>query len=236
MTISWTRANGHHGLYSLLSSYPIVSELAGHLTTPELLRLALTSRTTYTCILGSRATFEALKRNCLCDGYGIAARRTFQGEVLSYTRDHAVKHTRRPADNLQCDSTRVRPCQKCGTNVCEECRYFLRVYPRSPEGRPHLNPAYVSTESLVAMCPECDERTEGQVGRKFPVGSVELCDCDLFDRWICHRCRCEEQAEGCEYYRERVTVVGMRDLPDAVASKSILYHALHSLRVSHFPP
>jgi hypothetical protein len=57
----------------------------------------------------------------------------------------------------------------------------------------------------------------------------------LFDRWICHRCRCEEQAEGCKYYRERVTVVRMRDLPDAVASKSILNHAMHSLRVSHPP-
>jgi hypothetical protein len=93
-----------------------------------------------------------------------------------------------------------RPCEKCGENVCVECRFTPRVVSWVPwqhlmiEGRPLRN-TFFAVEVLSAHCPECEKDARERIRRKYPdiPEQENICDYDLFSRWVCPMCRFEEK-------------------------------------------
>lgn len=49
----------------------------------------------------------------------------------------------------------------------------------------------------MCLCQPCDAAAEKEVIGKF---LNELCDCDVFERWICTRCESEEVEFMIEYF------------------------------------
>ena len=82
----------------------------------------------------------------------------------------------------------------------QECRY----YPRNPPGlgypvrRPHLNGPWQNA-NIMCFCVECDAKVEAEevVGKYLN----ELCDCDVYTRWICHKCVVEERQINNDHYK-----------------------------------
>lgn len=64
----------------------------------------------------------------------------------------------------------------------------------------------------MVMCPTCEETTEKELKGKF---LNELCDCDVFTRWICNQCEKKESKEANEYYSVHTLFEGMGDDSDA---------------------
>jgi hypothetical protein len=48
----------------------------------------------------------------------------------------------------------------------------------------------------MCLCNECDEETESALRGQF---LNELCDCDVYTRWICLKCVREEQNFSKDY-------------------------------------
>lgn len=195
----------------IISLFPTLQSLASFVSTQDLFNLALTCKSNYLYILSSQRTFNALRRHCLCDGHGLVERQTFTGlysldhlEHLSCTRYNSW--TDEPIEvrlyNTKCDATEALPCRKCGINICEECRYYQREPPDLPEPRPHVNAAWES-RNVMCLCNACDARLEGELQGQF---LNELCDCDVFTRWICHKCVKEEQQFTQEYYDDHTEI------------------------------
>lgn len=147
----------------LISNYPLLHSLASSLSTLDLYHLALTCKTAYSFILSSSLTFKVLRRNCLCDGHGLADRQAFKGLYsMEYNsgRLHLGVITRRVYQDvpievrlfgLKCDQNQALPCRKCGVNICEECRYYPREQPLFPNRRPHLTDSGTST-NVMGLC------------------------------------------------------------------------------------
>jgi hypothetical protein len=177
------------------------------MSTVDLYNLALTNRTHYSHILGSPTLFKKLRRLCLCDGRGLVKRQNFQRPY--YTNRGAGEWTRNShlySDeeievklyNAKCDEGGALPCVKCGINVCEECRYYLRARPSYKTRRPHVDSAR-QISNIMCLCPECDSAVEEEVKGQF---LNELCDCDPWARWICTRCKIEESDFDTEYCKK----------------------------------
>ncbi|VUC34802.1 unnamed protein product, partial [Clonostachys rosea] len=192
------------GLTDLISSYAILPTLATWVSTVDLYHLALTNRAHYSHILGSPTLFKKLRRFCLCDGRGLIRRQNFQSPY--YSNPKAGEWTRSPhlcSDeeievklyNAKCDEAGALPCVKCGINVCEECRYYLRARPSYQTRRPHVDRAR-QISNIMCLCPKCDSVVEEEVKGQF---LNELCDCDPWARWICTRCKIEESAFDANY-------------------------------------
>lgn len=49
----------------------------------------------------------------------------------------------------------------------------------------------------MCLCDECDVWLESELHGKF---LNELCDCDIYTRWICHKCVREEREFTHQYY------------------------------------
>ncbi|KAM5349364.1 hypothetical protein ACJ41O_005869 [Fusarium nematophilum] len=235
-------------LDDLLSSYSILSSLASWLSTLDLYHLALTSRSSFSYILESRNVFQVLRRQCLCDGRGLAKRQVFRSP---YRTEHdAGKWTINPsftADeeievrlyNVKCDEAGALPCVKCGINICEECRFYRRAAPPAsyPDRRPHLTSSH-ELFNIMCLCPTCDAATEEQVVGKF---LNELCDCDMYTRWICTRCKKEEMAYSRAYFYKHTKMEWDWDGPldeddplDSAPSKTITDHVFE--RAVWLPP
>ncbi|CAG9945745.1 unnamed protein product [Clonostachys rosea f. rosea IK726] len=200
-------ASPRPGLTDLISSYAILPTLATWMSTVDLYNLALTNRTHYSHILGSPTLFKKLRRLCLCDGRGLVKRQNFQRPY--YTNRGAGEWTRNShlySDeeievklyNAKCDEGGALPCVKCGINVCEECRYYLRARPSYKTRRPHVDSAR-QISNIMCLCPECDSAVEEEVKGQF---LNELCDCDPWARWICTRCKIEESDFDTEYCKK----------------------------------
>ncbi|KAM0411124.1 hypothetical protein ACHAPD_010950 [Fusarium lateritium] len=202
--------NFHPDIVDLISSYSILSSLAPWLSTLDLHKLSLTSRSAYSIIHSSDAIFGFLSRQSLCDGRGLAARQAFKG---SYHRNPMPgrwdinPHLSGDEEievylyNVKCDEAEALPCIKCGINVCEECRCYPRAAPPTarPNRRPHLRGNF-ELDNIMCLCEECDKKTEEEISDKF----VNLrCDCDVYTRWICVRCEDEERKTTRQYFAER---------------------------------
>ena len=196
-------------LQDLISQYPILTNLASQLSALDLYHLAATSRANHASIRSSHQVFETLKRTCLCDGHGLRDRHNFAGLYALDPRRHVCGAGRRlyqdePIEvrlfNIECDEAGALPCLKCGINVCEECRYYPREAPLDgyPERRPHLNSPF-SLENVMCLCPQCDAKMQYDLEGQF---LNELCDCDVYTRWICQKSVKEERKFTREYYHE----------------------------------
>ncbi|KAI1409527.1 hypothetical protein F5Y13DRAFT_193282 [Hypoxylon sp. FL1857] len=192
-------------LLDLIGQYPILTTLASYLSTLDLFHLGLTCRDYHAHILSSAKVFEVLQRDCLCDGHGLRRRlntrhyhnfryvwpsgRSFHGEEEMEVRLFAAK----------CDEAGALPCVKCGINICEECRHYPRVLdgPHSPNPRPHLDGS--QNANLMCLCDSCDARLEEQLRGQF---LNELCDCNVYRRWICPTCVKKENRWMLEYYKK----------------------------------
>ncbi|KAK3377322.1 hypothetical protein B0T24DRAFT_620964 [Lasiosphaeria ovina] len=233
-------------LEHLISQYPVLSTLASYVSSLDLFNLALTNRANHSAILSS----PSLRRHCLCDGHGLRDRQGFAGAYAipkhAYKKYYQFGSGARSGNwpehnvgainedepievrlyNIKCDEAGALPCRRCGINVCEECRYYPRIRPahsNAPVRRPHLSLAWFSY-NVTGFCPPCDARTESEVRGKF---LSELCDCDMFRRWICNKCHSEEEQESKAYYakhtddeRDWITEVDDR-LP---ATKAVINH------------
>jgi hypothetical protein len=116
--------------------------------------------------------------------------------TLSYT-DYAISRGMKARDRAVCQLV-GRPCEKCGINICEECRFFphfiAQPFFRPQENRPIFFDG-CGEKVVMAMCASCDEQIEELVSSTYP-DSRHVCDCDLFNRWVCFKCRQEEEKEG----------------------------------------
>ncbi|KAI1394305.1 uncharacterized protein F4822DRAFT_44831 [Hypoxylon trugodes] len=204
-------------LSDLIGQYPILTTIASYLSSVDLLHLGLACRDFHALILSSTKGFEALRRDCLCDGSGLrrrldawrhykykwgSTRRILQDEEIE-VRLFAVK----------CDEAGALPCVKCGINICEECREYPRVMPRygnPPLRRPHLNDTW-EVVNIMCLCDACDSAIEDQVHGEF---LNELCDCDVYNRWICPKCAEDEERWTKEYYDKYTALESIEDTYD----------------------
>ena len=51
----------------------------------------------------------------------------------------------------------------------------------------------------MCLCTDCDTKLEEELRGK---SLSELCDCDIYTRWICHKCHLEELKFTREYYQK----------------------------------
>lgn len=187
-------------LFNLINRYPILNSLASELSTLDLSHLGLVCKAYHNFILASPSIWAKLSSQSRCDGNGLRHRQDLTGpyELSPYAYGYRKNERELLQDeeievrlyNRRCHDDDTLPCCKCGINVCEECRYYPRV-PKYPcaERRPHLNSIH-SQQNIICLCDECDEAAEEEVKGKF---LNELCDCDIFTRWICVRCHIEEK-------------------------------------------
>ena len=113
---------------TIIVRHPILRELSSFLSTLDLFHLALTSRTHHSYILASLCTFDALRRNCLCDGSGLTQRQDFAGLYSLQRRGYVWGHQRKIWQDepievrlyaTKCDEAGALPCRKCSINICE---------------------------------------------------------------------------------------------------------------------
>ncbi|KAF6804205.1 hypothetical protein CPLU01_16071 [Colletotrichum plurivorum] len=113
-----------------IASYPGLETLAKYVSAYDLFHLGITSQSNHANIIASRRLFERLRRLCICDGLGLAMRKNFVGPYESKRPWPPYHRTDDPIEvqlyNLKCDTADTLPCVRCGVNVCEECRDYLR--------------------------------------------------------------------------------------------------------------
>ncbi|KAK3395069.1 hypothetical protein B0H63DRAFT_387828, partial [Podospora didyma] len=184
--------------------------VASYVSTLDLFNIALTNRANHTSILGSPDFFrDVLRRDCLCDGYGLRDRQNFSGQH-ALTEENGSSFTRwdEPIEvrlyNLKCDEADALPCRVCSFNVCEECRDSPRLnrHDEQPSRRPHL--ANDGATYMTGFSPPCDTKMEDEVRGKF---LHELCDCDIFHRWVFQKCACEERVAATAYFEEHTSKI-----------------------------
>ncbi|KAJ4258068.1 hypothetical protein NW762_008208 [Fusarium torreyae] len=197
------------GLEDLISSYSILSTLTPWLSTLDLYHLARTNRSFYSFVYSSPKIFSSLSRHCLCDGRGLATRQNFGSPYHKnrmsgrwdinphFTGDEEIEVR---LYNTKCDEAGALPCIKCGINICEECRCYPRAAPPNayPNRRPHLRGSF-ELDNVMCLCDKCDDVAEEEVTGKF---LNELCDCDIYTRWICVRCEGEERETSRRYFED----------------------------------
>lgn len=121
-------------LETITAQYPILSCLSSWVSTLDLLHLALASKHFYDHILASNLAFNHLKRTALCDGRGLRRRQHFQ-PPYAIIRNFPIRGAPKCLNDepievrlwaLKCDEAGALPCRKCGINICEECRWYVR--------------------------------------------------------------------------------------------------------------
>jgi hypothetical protein len=198
-------------LYEFLSAYPIVSTLARYLRYRDCANLALVNRTTYAILHPPGSYFDTLTNACEgCTGHGIRFLRS--PDLLRQRWLTISSLLLRWALFARCKVVGGRPCEKCGRETCKNCRFdpdFGVAYYQQPmwlysahKSQPIFHKRYRG-EVVMAMCPDCDERTEKWVRRTYP-DDRRVYDCKINRRWICHGCRYEEQEAGLKYSRDCV--------------------------------
>ncbi len=218
-------------LAQLLSNYPILQSFTSSLATLDLYHLGLTCKTIHSFILSSETKFNVLRRNCLCDGHGLAYRQAFTGLYSLKRRGYHWGRERHiwqdePIEvrvyGTKCDECNSLPCCKCGVNVCEECRFYPREPQEYPERRPHLNQDWAS-HNVMCLCRKCDPILEEELRGRF---LNELCDCDIYTRWICSKCVKDEREFWSEYSKNHTVCNGMggtKTMGDHQADRDVCY-------------
>lgn len=192
---------------SLISSYGILPTLASWLSTLDLYHLSLTNRTHYSHIAASPTIFKVLTRQSLCDGRGLARRQAYDN--FNYVPEAGAPQKNQHAYDdeeievrlyaVKCDEAGALPCVKCGVNVCEECRPYPRARPAYPRRRPRQN-AHFLAWCVMFLCETCDAAAEEEVRGRF---LYEGCDCDVYTRWVCRRCKGDEDEFLWDYLARR---------------------------------
>ena len=195
-------------LVSLFSQYEMLHITARYLSTIDLFHIALACSDLYTLIRKPDEKFRRLTQLTLCDGSGLQARQNFEGiysGVPRYKVDPLYDHgPRRHGEEeievrvwtLRCDETGGLPCQKCGVNVCEECRFVPRV--QEPTSYWTARFPWICLNNarqpcgMIYYCDECDAAVEARLNGAF-------CNCDQYKRWVCLRCYHKEEAEQSWY-------------------------------------
>lgn len=198
----------------LFSQYELLETTASYLSAVDLYNTALTCSSLFELILKSDTTFTNLKKLTLCDGSGLLARQNFQGiynglrssGILNWRKDRGPGWRPYPCYaneefeirvwSLKCDAANTSPCEKCGINICKECRYVPRYRNHDaydPSRRPHHNTTF-QCWNVIVYCEACDPAVDKKTGGSF-------CDCDRYARWICLRCNTKEGDEESWYYR-----------------------------------
>jgi hypothetical protein len=111
----------------------------------------------------------------------------------------------------------------------KECRYYPREAPKEqyPQRRPHLNAPWQNV-NIMCLCDACDAKVEAKhVEGKF---LSELCDCDVYKRWICHRCKVEEQKMCSAHYENHTLTEG--SLEKGYPPTKVMVDHQHDLYVS----
>ena len=220
-----------HALTDLLTHYPILTSLSSYISTLDLYHLASANRACRSHIQPSQARFDVLKRSALCDGRGLAMRHSFSGPYRlpessmrwgvgrENTRDTPIEVR---LWNKTCDEAGALPCIKCNINICEECRYYPRERPEDFVRRPHLNSCFQAA-NIFCLCPPCDSRLEQELQGQH---LNELCDCDVYKRWICLKCHQQELKESHEYFKDHTEweYEGVLDWDDPGQTKIIEDH------------
>ncbi|KAF2789008.1 hypothetical protein K505DRAFT_352843 [Melanomma pulvis-pyrius CBS 109.77] len=213
-------------LNRIISLFPTLQSLASFVSTIDLFSLALTNKSNYAYILSSQSTFNSLRRRCICDGRGLLDRQTFAGlyncnqlDVVynSWSNSWSNEPIEVRLYNANCDAAGALPCRKCGINICEECRHYQREPPDSIEPRPHINAAQ-EVRNVMCLCNACDARVEAKVRGQF---LNETCDCNVYKRWICHKCAKEEQKFTRKYYNEFTTLEQAEGLTKYIRDSAI---------------
>lgn len=202
-------------LPDLIVIYPILSTLAEYVSAYDLFHLGIANHSNHANIIASRPLFERLRRSCICDGRGLAQRQNFSPPYDAKSRWYDSRGPRygpiydvdEPIEvrlyNIKCDVADTFPCVRCGVNVCEECRDYER-WPHDSlfdGGRPYLADDLSEIRYMVWMCPPCDANTEAELEGKH---LSELCDCNVYTRWVCQRCARLEEKEEWQYRRNRI--------------------------------
>ena len=84
------------------------------------------------------------------------------------------------------------------------------------------------------LCPPCDEKTEQGLKGGY---LNELCDCDIFTRWICSKCHTDEGSFCYDYFEDRTTTERYEDaspVPEWAPATRIIYCHLQIRAVSSF--
>lgn len=118
-------------IISLFSQYELLTQTSKYLSTLDLLHLASTNSELQALIRQNEQVWDCLKREALCDGYGLKARQDFTRiYALADPRDfifgdgrkaHYDEEVEVRVWQLKCDAANAVPCLKCGINVCEVC-------------------------------------------------------------------------------------------------------------------
>lgn len=205
-------------LIHLFSQYELLELAAQSLSTLDLYHTALTCSTLYTLIRTPDAKFQRLKRVNTCDGKGLAARQespkvwaTIHALVNSLSIPKAEIKVRIFED---CNGRGALPCIKCGINVCEDCRVFPREKHEWGPRRPHCNDQ-AQMFNIVCFCEACDE----EVAAKIP--GEDYCQCDIYTRWICRKCKWEEGKEEV-WYRKHWTQMYCGGEPEVAGAGTTL--------------
>jgi hypothetical protein len=75
-------------------------------------------------------------------------------------------------------------------------------------------------QNIISYCTECDPEIE----RNLPFRLSETCDCNLYIRWICVRCRNQEEGEDTWYqvhFTEREAGHGGMSLEDYQSTRDV---------------
>lgn len=158
---------------------------------------------------------------------------------------------------MKCDAVNALPCIKCSVNICEvccalislsnprlrvlqECRYVPRVregYNELSRRRPHRDSgAFV--RDIRCYCKRCDAQIESSL----PPSLSDFCDCDQYMRWICIKCKEEEQTLDSLYLQTKTKwewEYPSDDVPDegiwivshqdALAVRNLIYETLNPI-------
>ncbi|KAH7116137.1 hypothetical protein B0J11DRAFT_444025 [Dendryphion nanum] len=106
-------------LIKILTQYGLLSCIASYLVPRDLFALAATSKAALEAIFPRPESRKSLLKKTLCEGKGIAIR-------VSHHQKSPFFYTFDCKESVQCgtqaDGIEVRPCSRCNTNTCDECR------------------------------------------------------------------------------------------------------------------
>lgn len=107
-----------------LTQYDILKNIAGHIGSADLYKLAIISRTTWLNIRGTRNRWDALAKQGSCDGYGVI-QRTETTHYDNSSQKFPLKESLLQKCGATDEGVLSRPCELCGYMTCDECRTHL---------------------------------------------------------------------------------------------------------------
>ncbi|KAI9821265.1 MAG: hypothetical protein M1827_004001 [Pycnora praestabilis] len=210
----------------------VLQLLASNLTTIELFHLALTSKDLWQAIGASAPVFSTLKALTLCDGSGVAARKS-RDEALTGASRNRNPDVLYNAAALQCLKDDNVACVKCEKRVCNECRHHIRYRQDYHQPLMTLPPkAYpvaryhdqLWPDQLILFQPDtltwrvrhlCKNCKASGLQRLSDAGNGS-CDCvpSPIGRWVCRRCANDEIQADMAFKKGRKSITQQNKILD----------------------